>query len=209
MYTLYWSHGAASLAAHICLEEAGAKYEAALTDMSKDAHKSAAYLKINPAGKIPALAVDGSFVMTESAAICMFIADRHPEARLAPAATDLKRGHYYMWMAHLTNTLQPAMLRYYYPDRVTTPGAATEAVAASAKQEIAELWGRIDAHLKANGPYLLGSQFSAPDAFAYMLSTWQDCCPGLYDRFPGIKRMADLVAARPAVARIMKINQAA
>lgn len=209
MYTLYWSHGAASIAAHFCLEESGAKYEAKLVDMSKQEHKGAEYLKLNPAGKIPTLTVDGNFVMTEAAAICMFIADRHPEAKLAPATTDLKRGHYYQWMAHLTNTLQPAMLRYYYPDRCTTAADGVDPVAAKAKDEVAELWSRIDTHLKANGPYLLGSQFSAPDTFAYMLSTWQESCPGLYDRFPSIKRMADLVAARPAIGRIMKVNQAA
>ena len=209
MYTLYWSHGAASLAAHFCLEESGAKYDAALVDMSKNAHKSADYLKLNPSGKIPTLVVDGNFVMTEAAAICMFIADRHPEAKLAPAANDLKRGHYYMWLAHLTNTLQPAMLRFYYPDRITAMAEGADAVAAKATDEIADLWGRIDAHLKANGPYLLGSRFSAPDTFAYMLSTWQESCPGLYDRFPSIKRMADLVGTRPAIGRIMKMNQAA
>ena len=209
MYTLYWSHNAASIAAHFCLEESGAKYDAKLVDMSKDEHKGAEYLKINPAGKIPALMVDNNFIMTESAAICMFIADRHPEAKLAPATTDIKRGHYYMWLAHLTNTLQPAMLRFYYPDRCTTAADGTTPVAAKALEEVALLWGRIDAHLKANGPYLLGNQFSAPDTFAYMLSTWQESCPGLYDRFPSIKRMADLVGSRPAVARILKVNQAA
>lgn len=209
MYTLYWSHNAASIAAHFCLEESGAKYETKLVDMANNEHKSADYLKLNPAGKIPTLVVDGNFVMTEAAAICMLIADRHPEAKLAPATTDLKRGHYYMWLTHLTNTLQPAMLRFYYPDRCTTAIDAHDPVAAKAKEEVAELWGRIDNHLKANGPYLLGNQFSAPDTFAYMLSTWQECCPGLYDRFPSIKRMADLVASRPAIGRILKVNQAA
>jgi glutathione S-transferase len=208
MYTLYWSHGAASLAVHFCLEESGARYETKLVDMAQNAHRSAEYLKINPSGKIPTLMVDGNFAMTESAAICMLIADRHPEAKLAPAANDMKRGHYYMWLTYLTNTLQPAMLRYYYPDRITTAIAETRGIEDKAREEIAAIWNLIDTHLKAYGPYLLGDQFSAADAFCYMLSTWQRCCPDAYGRFPSLKRLADRVSARPAIGRILQVNRA-
>ena len=79
---------------------------------------------------------------------------------------------------------------------------------AKATEEIATLWGRIDQHLKVNGPYLLGDRFSAADIFAYVLSTWQQCCPGTYERFPSVKRLADLVAVRPAMQRVIQKNGA-
>jgi glutathione S-transferase len=139
----------------------------------------------------------------------MLIADRHPAANLAPKSDDLARGHFYMWLMHLSNTLQPAMLRYYYPDRHTTAADGTEAVTNKAQEEVAAVWSRIDAHLRVKGPYLLGERFSAADIFCTMLSTWQDCCPDTYRRFPGLKRQADLVLARPAIARIAEVNQAA
>ncbi len=209
MYTLYWWPGSASMAPHCCLEEAGVPYALKLVDTSKGQHQAPEYLAINPNGKVPALMIDGGQVITESAAICMLIADRHPEAKLAPSLADPARGHYYAWLMYLSNTLQPAMLEYYYPDRHTTSANGTEAVAAKARETIAEIWARIDAHLQAKGPYLLGERFSAADAFCYMLSVWQDPCPDTYARFPGLKRLAELVAARPAVSRVVAQNQAA
>ena len=208
MYTLYWSPGSAAMAPHGVLEEAGAKYELKLTSVDEGAQRDPAYLKLNPNGKVPTLVVDGSFVMFESAAIAMFIADRHPAAKLAPGPDEMARGHFYQWLIHLTNSVQPAMLRYYYPDRHTADAGGTAAVAQKAMEEIAALWGRIDQHLAANGPYLLGDRFSAADIFAHMLSLWQQCCPNTYERFPHLKRLADLVAARPAMQRVIQKNGA-
>jgi glutathione S-transferase len=191
------------MAPHGALEEAGARYELKRVNTDEGAHREPAYLTLNPNGKVPTLVVDGSFVMFESAAMAMFIADRHPQAKLAPGPDEMARGHFYQWLTHLTNSVQPAMLRYYYPERHTADAGGTDAVAASATEEIATLWGRIDRHLAANGPYLLGDRFSAADIFAYMLSTWQQCCPETYERFPHVKRLADLVAARPAIKRVI------
>jgi glutathione S-transferase len=204
MYTLYWSPGSSAMAPHGALEESGASYELRFVDTSAGAQHDPAYLKLNPNGKVPTLVVDGGFVMFESAAITMFIADRHPEAKLAPAPGELARGHYYQWMTHLTNSMQSAMLRFYFPDRHTADAGAADAVATKATEEIATLWGRIDQHLAAHGPYLLGDRFSAADIFAHMLSTWEQACPNIYQRFPHVKRLADLVAARPAMQRVIQ-----
>jgi len=208
MYTLYWSPGSASMTPHGALEEAGVKFELKLTNVDAGQHRDAVYLKLNPNAKVPTLVVDDTFVMFESAAITMFIADRHPEAKLAPGPDEMARGHYYQWMTHLTNSVQPAMLRYYYPERITADAGGTEAVTKMAMEEIATLWGRMDQHLAAHGPYLLGERFSAPDIFAYMLSGWQQCCPNTYERFPNLKRLADRVAARPAIQRMIQKNAA-
>ena len=209
MYTLYWSPGSASMPAHGALEEAGVKYDLKLVDLDSGAQHDAAYLKLNPNGKVPTLVYDGGKVMFEVAAIAMFIADRHPEARLAPPAGDAARAPYYQWMTHLTNSLQPAMLRYYYPERHTADAKGEAGVKDNGMEEVATLWGRIDRHLQANGPHFLGAQFSAVDLLAHTLSTWQQSCPGIYERFAGVKRMAELVAARPAMQRVLKQNQAA
>ena len=206
MYKLYWSPGSASMAPHGALEEAGAKYELTLVDTDAGAQRDPAYLKLNPNAKVPTLVVDGTFVMFESAAMATFIADRHPEARLAPAPDEMARGHFYQWLTHLTNSVQPAMLRYYYPERHTADDNGQEAVKTRAMEEIASLWGRVDRHLASHGPYLLGERFSAADIFAYMLSSWQQCCPQTYQRFPNLKRLADLVAARPAMQRVIEKN---
>jgi glutathione S-transferase len=206
MYMLYWSPGSASMAPHGALEEAGAKYELTLVNTDEGAQRDPAYLKLNPNAKVPILVVNGKFVMFESAAMAMFIADRHPQAKLAPGPDEMARGHFYQWLTHLTNSVQPAMLRYYYPERHAAEEGSHEAVKAKAMEEIASLWGRIDQHLASYGPYLLGERFSAADIFAHMLSGWQQCCPNTYERFPNVKRLADLVAARPAMQRVIQKN---
>jgi glutathione S-transferase len=206
MYLLYWSPGSASMAPHGALEESGAKYELTLVNTDEGAHRDPSYLKLNPNAKVPTLVADGTFVMFESAAMAMFIADRHPHARLAPGPDEMARGHFYQWLIHLTNSMQPAMLRFYYPERHTADEGGHEAVKSKAMEEIASLWGRIDQHLAAHGPYLLGERFCAADISAHMLSTWQQCCPNTYGRFPNVKRLADLVAARPAMQRVIQKN---
>jgi glutathione S-transferase len=207
MYTLYWQPSSASFAPHCCLEEAGAAYTLKRVDTSKGEHQAADYLALNPAGKVPTLTADNGFVMSEAAAICMFVADQNPAAKLAPALDDRARGHHSMWLLYLSNTLQASMLEYYYPDRHTTSANGTEAVAAKARESVAKIWQRIDTHLKDNGPFLLGNRFSAADTFCLMLSMWQEPCPDTYARFPHVKRLADQVQARPAIARVVTANQ--
>lgn len=206
MYKLYYSPGSASVAAQAVLEETGAPYQLELVDVSQGQHKTAAYLKINPTGKVPALSLDNGVTISESAGLCIFLADSHPQAGLAPAIDDPKRGAYLQWLMYLTNTLQPADLRFYYSERYTAAAGDVANVKQQAQIEVATCWTRIDTHLAEHGPYLLGDRFSAADIFCWMLSTWQDCCPKLYERFPHVKKLADLVAARPAIQRVQKAN---
>ena len=93
MATLHYFPGNASLAPHIVLEELGAPYELALVDRAAGAHKSPAYLKLNPNGLIPVW-VDGDLVLYETAAICLHLADTHPAAGLAPPLASPERAHF-------------------------------------------------------------------------------------------------------------------
>ena len=83
MLQLHYYPGNASMAPHLLLEEMGVAYELKLVDRTQQAHKSAAYLKLNPNGLIPVL-VDGDLVLYETAAICLHLLDTNPKAGLAP-----------------------------------------------------------------------------------------------------------------------------
>ena len=83
MYTLYYSPGSASMVVHLALLETGAPYRLELVDLAKGAQQSTEYLKLNPQGVVPTLVIDGR-PLTESAALLMILAERHPDARLAP-----------------------------------------------------------------------------------------------------------------------------
>lgn len=205
MYRLYWSANSAAFAPHAVLQEIGARYELVELDLQRGQQRDPAYLKLNPHGRVPTLVVDDSEVVYESAAICLYLAERHPEAKLAPAVGDPARGRYLQWLSRMSNTLQPAYLRYYYPDRVVGNPDHKAEVEDKAREEIATLWSRIDEAI-GEGPYMLGEAFSACDLYLLMLSTWQDPVPGLYLRCRNVKRVVDRVILRPAVIDVMRKN---
>ena len=174
MTTLHYYPGNASMAPHILLREIGAPFELALVDRTQGAHKSAAYLKLNPNGLIPVL-VDGDVVLYETAAICLHLADVHAHAALAPALGTPQRAHFYKWMLWLSNTLQSTLIHYFYPERLVDHGNTDGAnqVRAHAQARVATMLEQLDAHLASHrGPWLLGAHYSAVDPMTFMLCRW-------------------------------------
>jgi glutathione S-transferase len=94
---------------HWMLEEANAPYEVKVVDFQLQEHKAPEYLAINPMGKIPAIVHRGT-VVTESAAICAYLADVFPAAELAPAPNDPKRGSYLRWLFFGAGCVEPAVI---------------------------------------------------------------------------------------------------
>ena len=174
MLRLHYYPGNASLAPHVLLHEIGVPFELVLVDRTRDAHKSAAYLQLNPNGLIPVLQ-DGPLVLYETAAICLHLADTHPAARLAPPLGSVERAHFYKWLVWLTNTLQAMLIHYFYPERLVNDGdsAAAAQVKAHAEARIATLLQQLDDQLASHGgPWLLGADYSAADPYAWMLCRW-------------------------------------
>jgi len=174
MLRLHYYPGNASLAPHVLLHEIGVPFELVLVDRTRDAHKSAAYLQLNPNGLIPVLQ-DGPLVLYETAAICLHLADTHPAARLAPPLGSVERAHFYKWLVWLTNTLQALLIHYFYPERLVNDGdsAAAAQVKAHAEARIATLLQQLDDQLASHGgPWLLGADYSAADPYAWMLCRW-------------------------------------
>ena len=121
MITLHYHPGNASFAPHVLLHEIGAPFELRLVDRANNAHKSPDYLKLNPNGLIPVL-VDGELVLYETAAICLHLADTHPESYLAPPLGSAERAHLYKWLMWLTNTVQANLILYFYGERLLDDG---------------------------------------------------------------------------------------
>src|SRR6266404_8860722 len=83
MFRLYYAPGTCALATHIALEEAGAPYEAVPVDFGSQAQRSPEYLAINPKGRVPALVTENG-TLTETPGLLLFVAQRFPNAELAP-----------------------------------------------------------------------------------------------------------------------------
>ncbi len=170
MIDLHYSSSNANLAPHFILEEIGADFHLVQVDRTVNAHKSNEYLKMNPFGRIPVL-VDGDLVLFEAAAICLHLVDTHPDCALAPVPGTPERAHFYKWLMFLTNTIQPDILMYYYPDRYTTD-KNTGPVKQAAENRLIDFYTRLDDHLGESGPYLLGETFTAADYYLLMVSRW-------------------------------------
>jgi len=210
MITLHYFPGNASFAPHIALHEIGAPFALKLVDRAHGEHKSPAYLRLNPNGLIPVL-VDGDLVLYECAAILMHLADTHPAAGLAPALGSSERAHYYKWLVWLTNTMQAALIPYFYAERWVDEGNANGAaqVQAHAEARVAGCLAQIDAQLAGHGgPWLLGGNYSAADAMAFMLCRWTRGFKSRPARdYAHIGPYLQRMLARPAVQRVVATEE--
>jgi glutathione S-transferase len=201
---LHYYPSNASLAPHILLEELGRPFELVLVDRTREAHKSPAYLALNPNGQIPVL-VDGDLVLYEAAAICLHLVDTHPAAGIAPALGTRERAHFYKWLVWMTNTLQPMLMTYYYPERAAESAAAVAEVKVRAEQRAGPLLDQLDAELERHrGPWLLGDRFSAADPYALMLGRWTRGFARPARSLPQLGPYLARVLARPAARRVFE-----
>jgi glutathione S-transferase len=202
MIQLHYFPSNASFAPHVLLREIGVPFALELVDRTQGAHKSADYLRLNPNGLIPVL-VDGDLVLYETAAICLHLADTHPQAGLVPALGSAERAQCYKWLMWLTNTLQATLIQYFYPDRLVDPGNAEGAaqVKARAQAHIGALLQQIDDQLAAHGgPWMLGAGYSVLDPYTFMLCRWTRGFSAKPARaYPHIAPFMARVLARPAV----------
>jgi glutathione S-transferase len=204
MYRLYYSPGAASLAVHWLLIEIGEPVELVKLDLAAGEQRRPEYLALNPNGVVPTLVVDGA-PMAECAALLLFLAERHPAAGFAPPAGSAARAPYLQWMAHLTNTVQPAFRHWFFPQGLAGQENA-ERVKANVRPLIEAGWDRVDAWLAANGPYMAGDRVTATDFMATMLMRWSRHMPKPATSWPAIANYVARMKARPSFKRLYEIE---
>jgi glutathione S-transferase len=204
MYTLYYSPSAASLAVHWMLNELNAPHELVLVDFESKQQKSAEYMKLNPSGMVPTLIVDG-VPRTECAALLMLLAERHPQAQLAPAMGAATRPEFLQWMLFFANTLQPAYRAWFYPHEPAGEANA-DAVKAHARPQIEAVWNRVDAHL-SNRAYIAGDRLSTVDFLATMLMRWSRNMPKPATEWPNINAYVRRMRAMPSYLKTMRAEK--
>ncbi|MGH8831121.1 MAG: glutathione S-transferase family protein [Polaromonas sp.] len=203
MIQLHYYPSTAAMAPHVLLEEIGVPFELVLVDRTQDVHKTQEYLKLNPNGLIPVL-TEGDLVLYESAAICLYLCDSHPEAGLAPALGTPERAHFYKWLIWLTNTLQATLIIYFYPERwmnASNPAGAAQ-LRTHAEARVRVLLDQLDRELaRHGGPWLLGDAYTALDAYAMMLCRWTRNFGKPARTRPQLGPYLQRVLARPAVVK--------
>ncbi|BBK32912.1 glutathione S-transferase [Stella humosa] len=203
MYRLYNSPGTAGMAPHILLRELAVPHEMVFVDRDAGAHKTPEYLALNPLGRLPTL-VDGDLVLFEAAAICLYLADRHPEARLAPPVGHPDRARLYQWLMFLTNTIQADLMIWFYPERVADDSHQSEA-RVRIEERLAAMFAPLDAAL-AGREWLVGEHFSIGDAFLFMLARWSRNLPRKARDMPNLGPYLARIASRPAVREMFAVE---
>ncbi len=206
MIELHHAPSTAAMAPHILLTEIGAPFVLRSVDTAAQAHRSPAYLALNPNGRVPVL-VDGDLVLYESAAICLHLVDRHPQAALAPPSGSDERAHFYKWLVWLTNTLQATLMVFFYPERWLTDGndAGAAELKSCAEGRTGALLDLLEAELQHHGgPWLLGARYSAVDAYALMLCRWTRHFAHPARARPVLGAYLQRVLARPAVQQVFE-----
>jgi glutathione S-transferase len=203
MYKLYWSPGAANMTPHAVLEDSGVPFELIKVDLDLGQQRDPKYLKLNPHARVPTLVYDGERVMYESAAISLFLTERHPETRLAPPPGDPDRGRFLQWMAHLTNTVQEALMHYWHPDFYIEDALRQAELKQAGEQRTGKHFSFVDRHLAESGPFLCGPKLYVCDYFLAMLVRWTRLMAVPPHTNPNINKLVRAVKERPGYARML------
>jgi glutathione S-transferase len=199
-YTLYYAPGAASFAVHWLLVELGADFEAVRLDLDRRDQKGADYLRLNPAGKVPTLLIDGQ-PYAEAAALLWMLADAHPGRGLVPEPGSGSRFAFLQLHFVLANTLQPAFRAWFYPHEPAGPDQV-DAVMAVARRQIESAWDRIDSQLEGAEAFLFGADMTVADFLLVMLMRWSRNMPKPAADWPNIAAYLGRIATMPSLAEV-------
>lgn len=203
-YRLHYAPDNASLAVRLALEELGQPYDAALVDRARGAQKSPAYLALNRAGLIPVLETPEGAIF-ETAAILLWLADRH--GALAPAPDAPERGDFLKWLFFASNTLHAGLRMLFHPAQfVGEDAAAGQALRDRMGAALAGHWGHVEAAAAARPAWLGAGAPSALDLYLAPLLRWSALYPeggtGWFrlGDYPHLRAMAAGLETRPSVA---------
>ena len=189
---LYYAPGACSLSPHIALLEAGLPYDLIKVDLrAKKLENGDDFLKVNPKGQVPALALDSGELVTEGPVIVQMIADKVPAKSLAPARDSDERYKLLDWLTYINGELHKNIGPLFNP-------MLSDEAKAVFKDRAMGKFKYVDSQL-AGRDYVLGKQFTVADGYLYVMLRWAD---GMKFDLSGLNDLLaykDRVAARPKV----------
>lgn len=202
-YKLYWRERTGAFAPAAVMAELDIPYEAVKLDKATREHEGTAYRALNPMAQIPTLVLPDGRVMTESAAIALYLAETKPEGGLVPAPGDPRRASFLRWLFFAPCNIYETDTRFTHPERYTSDpeGAAGVRRAALARHE--DLWDMVAGAIEG-GPFFFGRDFTLLDIYLAMLAAWHDEPPALYARLPALGTLVEATVARPAIGPLWR-----
>jgi glutathione S-transferase len=206
MLKLFYAPNTCALASHIALEEASATYEGVRIDFATNAQRKPEYLAINPKGRVPALATDDG-ILTETPAILAYVAQTHPNARLAPFDRPFAFARVQAFNSYLCSTVHVAHAHRMRGYRWVDDEAAIAAMQRKVPSNIADCFTLIEETL-FEGPWVTGAQYTISDPYLFTLCQWLDGDGVDLARFPNIADHERRMRERPAVQRALAMQRA-
>jgi glutathione S-transferase len=203
---LYFAPNTCALASHIALEHAGAEYEAVRIDFKVEQQKSAAYAKVNPKARVPALVTDKG-ALTETPAILVYIAQSYPEARLAPLDDAFALAEVQAFNSYLCSTVHVAHSHRMRGYRWADDEAAFESMRRKVPQSVGECFQLIEREM-LKGPWVMGKDLSVCDFYLFTLAQWLEGDGVDLSRIPKVIEHRARVGALPAVKKAIAAETA-
>jgi glutathione S-transferase len=172
MFKLFYSPGSCALASHIALEEAAAEYTVARVDFSRSEQRSPEYLAINPKGRVPALVTDDG-TLTETPAILAYVAQRFPQAKLAPFDDPFAFAKVQAFNSYLCSTVHVAHAHRMRATRWADDPAAIEAMKRKVPESVGAAFALIENGM-LEGPWVMGECYTICDPYLFTLAEWLD-----------------------------------
>jgi glutathione S-transferase len=198
---LYYATGTCSLSPHIVALEAGIALDLDRVDLRASPRLTATgadFAAINPNRYVPALQLDDGSVLTEGAAISLYLADLRPGSGLAPALGSIDRARFHAWLVFIATELHKMYSPWlFHPEH----GAQAQEVA---RGKIAERLAFVERHLATSGPFLMGERFTAADAYLFTVVGWSRVAKVDLSAFPQLRAFLERVSARPHVRAAME-----
>ncbi len=206
-YRLFWGPDMGSVAPQAVLEELGLAYDMVQVNFGAGEHKNPDYQAVNPLGKVPALQLPDGSILTESAAIVLYLCDLVPAAGLLPAPDHPDRARALRWLLFLASDVYGCSVRIYAPDDFCSDAAHADSVVRAASAAFDRYSRLIEAEALQPGPFVLGERFSAVDIYLAMVMRWHPDREALLAEAPRLSALDDLVLARPAVRKAFEDHQ--
>ncbi len=196
---LYFSPGACSLAPHIVLNELGLKYEVAKVDLKTKQYAGGNFLSVNPKGAVPTLQLDNGEILTEAAVILQYLSDQKPEKGLIPRK-GMEQYRCLEWLNYVATEMHKGIGSLFH--------TTSEEHKALVKQKLGKQFDYLSNHFAKN-EYLMGSTFTAPDAYLFVTLNWTKHVGIDLTAWPKLMGFIEKVKARESVAKSIQTEKAA
>jgi GST-like protein len=204
-YTVYGSPGSGSVPIEAALTLIGASYDVIGDTVLRNVAHNPAVFDVNPLGQVPALVLPSGQIMTESAAILIFLADQHPEAQLAPAQADKNRPAFLRWMAYVSAAIYSLAWIRGNPMRLVDDDRQVPVIEDRIAERRAQCWRHMNDQIEPR-TFLLGDELSVLDIYVAIVSRWSPRRTRFYHEAPKIGAVVRRVDDDPRLVNLWNVR---